>query len=436
MSVLAVGLSHRTADVTTLERAAVSAEDLPKLLGELLECANVSEVVMLSTCNRIEVYAAVETFHGGLSDVSTVVARAAGMDPGALVESLYVYYSAAAVGHLFGVAAGLDSMVVGEPQILGQVRAAYQTATEQGTAGPVLHDLVQQALRVGKRVHAETGIDRAGASVVSEVLDDAAGALGGLEGRSALLIGAGAMGGLAAAQLARSGVGRVVVANRTARNARRLAEGIEAEGVPAVTCELDGLAGELGAADVVVSATGAGKTVLDATTVRAAARGPVVLCDLGLPRDIDPAAGQLPGVTVIDIESLRKRLAGDPSGQDVAAARELVTEEVNAYLDNQRSAAVTPTVTALRKRAAEVVDSELLRLDSKLPELDGQSRSELSRTVHRVVEKLLHTPTVRIKELASAPGGVEYADALRELFNLDPAAPAAVTETETEGGPR
>ncbi|WP_031467431.1 glutamyl-tRNA reductase [Sciscionella sediminilitoris] len=434
MSVLAVGLSHRTADVRTLERAAVSGADLPKLLDELLGCANVSEVAVVSTCNRVEVYAAVETFHGGLSDVSSVLSRAAGCETQELVDNLYVYYSGAAIEHLFSVTSGLDSMVVGEPQILGQVRAAYQAATERGAVGQVLHELIQTALRVGKRVHSETGIDHAGASVVSEALEDAKGALGGLEGRTALLVGAGAMSGLAAAHLRRAGVGEIIVANRTMDNARRLAANIEAEGTDARAAGLDTLTEQLRSADVVVTATGASEVVLDAETVRSAVRDRLVLCDLGLPRDIAPEVAELPGTTIVDIESLQRRLTNSRSGEETRIAREIVTREVKGYLDGQRSAAVTPTVTALRKRAAEVVDAEMLRLDAKLPELDDQVRAELGYTVRRVVDKLLHTPTVRVKELASDPGGIEYADALRELFNLDPNAPVAVSETE--GGPR
>ncbi|KOX33835.1 glutamyl-tRNA reductase [Saccharothrix sp. NRRL B-16348] len=428
MSVLVVGLSHRTTPVPVLERVAVADADRGKVLDQLLTAPSVSEAVLLSTCNRVEVYAVVETFHGGMNEVVEVLARQAGAEPADLFEHLYVHYSAAAVEHLFSVAGGLDSMVVGEAQILGQLRNAYNAADEQGVVGRTLHELVQHALRVGKRVHTETDIDHAGASVVSEALADAAAALGGLEGRTAMIVGAGSMGGLAAAHLRRAGIGDVVIANRTPANGERLATALRADGVRATSTGLDGLADEIAKADVLFACTGSVGTVVGAEHIgdRAPDR-PLVVCDLGLPKDVDPAATLLDGVRVVDLETLQRRLSDAPTGQGTLRAAEIVAEEVRAYLAGQRSAGVTPTVTALRKRAAEVVDAELLRLDSRLPELPAPVRDELAKTVRRVVDKLLHTPTVRVKELAAAPGGAGYAEALRELFGLDPQAPSAVS---------
>ncbi|SHE48946.1 glutamyl-tRNA reductase [Streptoalloteichus hindustanus] len=434
MSLLAVGMSHRTAPVRVLERVAVSGGEVGKLLGELLDRPNVSEAVLVSTCNRVEVYAAVEAFHGGLADITGVLARHAGCEVTELVPHLYVHYAGAAAEHLFTVAAGLDSMVVGEAQILGQIRAAYAEAETAGTTGRVVHEVVQQALRVGKRVHAETGIDHAGASVVTEALADAERVLDGLAGRRALIVGAGSMAGLAAAHLRRAGVGEIVVANRTTANGERLAALSLAEGTPARAVPLAEVVGELAAADLLVACTGAVESVVDVDMVvaaRAERAHPLVVCDLGLPRDVDPAVGGLPGVTVVDLETLQRRLLEAPAGADTRRAAELVAEGVRAYLAAQRSAEVTPTVTALRRRAAEVVDAELLRLDSRLPDLDATVRDELARTVRRVVDKLLHTPTVRVKELAAAPGGSSYADALRELFGLDSNAAAALTAPRT-----
>ncbi|XVS64087.1 glutamyl-tRNA reductase [Actinosynnema sp. CA-299493] len=428
MSVLVVGLSHRTTPVPVLERVAVADADRGKVLDQLLAAPSVSEAVLLSTCNRVEVYAVVETFHGGMNEVVEVLARQAGAEPADLFEHLYVHYSAAAVEHLFSVAGGLDSMVVGEAQILGQLRTSYNAADEQGVVGRTLHELIQHALRVGKRVHTETDIDHAGASVVSEALADAAAALDGLEGRKALIVGAGSMGGLAAAHLRRAGIGGVVIANRTPANGERLATALRADGVNATSTGLDTLAAEVAEADVLFACTGSVGTVVGAEHIgdRAPDR-PLVVCDLGLPKDVDPAAALLDGVRVVDLETLQRRLSDAPTGQGTLRAAEIVAEEVRAYLAGQRSAGVTPTVTALRKRAAEVVDAELLRLDSRLPELPAPVRDELAKTVRRVVDKLLHTPTVRVKELAAAPGGAGYAEALRELFGLDPQAPSAVS---------
>jgi glutamyl-tRNA reductase len=432
VNVLAVGMSHRTAGVRELERATVASADLGKILDEILRCPDVTEAVLLSTCNRVEVYAVVETFHGGVSDLTGVLARHAGTDAADLGSSLYVHYAAAAVEHLFSVAAGLDSMVVGEAQILGQLRTAYAAAEAAGTVGRALHELVQQALRVGKRVHSETDIDHVAASVVGVALDDADTVLGGLAGRRALVVGAGSMGGLAAAALRRAGVGEVVIANRTPANGARLAAALADEGVASSATGLTGLADRIAVADVVVTCTGATDVVVSTGLVlrglagRAAGR-PLVVCDLGLPRDVEAGVADLPGVTMVDLETLGQRLAGTPSGRHAGAAGEILAEEMRGYLAAQRSAAVTPTVTALRRRAAEVVDAELLRLDSRLPELDETVRGELAKTVRRVVDKLLHTPTVRVKQLASDPNGASYADALRELFALDPQAAALLS---------
>ncbi|MGI9063425.1 MAG: glutamyl-tRNA reductase [Pseudonocardiaceae bacterium] len=441
MSLLVVGLSHHSAPVGVLERAMVQAEDRPKVLAELLECPNVSEAVLLSTCNRVEVYAVVATFHGGLADVSGVLTRQAGAEVVALADHLYVHYAGAGVEHLFRVAAGLDSMVVGEPQILGQLRAAYTDAVAAGTTGRTLHEVVQHALRVGKRVHGETGIDAAGASLVSEALADAVaalqrgtGAAQGLAGRRAVVIGSGSMGALAAAQLRRAGVAEIVVVNRTFSGAERLAAVNEAEGTPSRATGLADLPEALRGADVVITATGAVGTVLavsDVAAARAERPRPLAICDLALPRDVEPAVGDLPRVALVDLATLQRRLqaAATADGGDsaIGASHRIVAEELRGYLAAQRSAEVTPTVTALRKRAAEVVDAELLRLSGKLPDLDPEVRAELRRTVRRVVDKLLHTPTVRVKELAESGDGHAYADALRELFGLDPHAAAAMS---------
>lgn len=437
MNVLAVGMSHRTAEMRVLERATVGPADTVKVLHELSRGPDVTEVLVLSTCNRVEVYAVVESFHGGLSDISSVLARHAGMDTAEFCDHVAVHYAAAAVEHVFSVAAGLDSMVVGEPQILGQLRVAYATADQAGTVGSALHELVQHALRIGKRVHAETGIDHVGASVVAEALTDAGAVLDGLVGRRVLVIGAGSMGGLAVAAARRADVGDVVIANRTEAHGARLANLLREDGVPARATGLDTLADEIAAADLVLACAGATDVLVstDLVTAALARRAPgrrLVFCDLGLPHDVDPEVGSLPGVTVVDLETLRHRLADAPAGRDAGRAGQILAEEVRAFLDAVRSAAVTPTVTALRRRAAEVVDAELLRLDTRLPEMDDRTRAEVVKSVRRVVDKLLHVPTVRVKELASRPGGVSYADALRELFGLDPEAITAVTAMRSD----
>ena len=436
MSLLVVGLSYRTAPVALLESASVSPDELPKTLHELVGCEHVAEALVLSTCNRVEVYAEVDRFHGGLHDTSSALARRAGVDLPELGRHVYVHYEDQAVAHLFSVAAGLDSMVLGESQILGQLRLAYAAAIRHDALGRVLHDAVQQALRVGKRVHAETGIDRAGASLVAVGLAEAERILGPLRlaDRRALVVGAGSMGALAASMLRRAEVAELTLANRSVARAERLAERLRATAgrlVSVSAVPLDAVPAELSRADLVVICTGAITPVIPHRMVETAvadrAGRPLVLLDLALPRGVDGSVAGLPGVLYVDLAALEQPARAMAPEDDVAEARQIVAAEVSGYLANLRAVAVGPTVAALRARAAQVVEAELVRLDGRLPGLPTAVRDEVAHAVHRVVQALLHAPTVRIKELAVRPGGDAYAVALRELFDLDPAAPEAVT---------
>jgi glutamyl-tRNA reductase len=428
--------------VSILEKVAVADTDRPKLTDKMMASDHISEAMIVSTCNRVEIYAVVDAFHGALTEVSELLSEHAGLTLADLHKHAYVRYSEAAAEHLFSVASGLDSMVVGEQQILGQIRTAYATADAQQAAGRALHELAQQALRVGKRVHSETGIDSAGASVVSVALDKAGALFGGegLQGRTAAVIGAGAMGGLAVAHLTRSGVAKIILTNRTRDRAERLATTARGNGVAAEVVDFGDLAAALAQADVAVTCTGAVGTVVTlADAHRALAQSdrgerPLAICDLGLPRDVEPAVSGLPGVTVFDMEALQRDPAAGAASDDAEAARAIVASELAGYLTTQRLAEVTPTVTALRQRAAEVVEGELMRLDSRLPDLGDGQRDEVARTVRRVVDKLLHAPTVRVKQLASTPGGDQYAEALRELFELRPGAVEAVATPTKELG--
>lgn len=427
MSLLVVGASYRTTPVATLERLSVSTADLPRILDRLLAQTYVGEAVVVSTCNRVEVYATVSGFHGGLGDICAVLAAEAGCPPSELANHLYVHYDEAAVEHVFRAASGLDSMVVGEAQILGQLRDAYHVASEADATGRQLHELMQQALRVGKRAHTETGIDRAGQSVVTAGLGIAANRLdGSLAGRPALVIGAGAMGALAVATLSRLGVGSVAVTNRGADRASRLAEAYGATAVP-----FHDLTAILSTVDIVVTATAAIEPVLTRDTVAAAlahrASGRLadrpdtllVLLDLAVPRDVDAAVAELPGVLVVDIDRLAADLADGPAATDAAAVAEIVASEVTAFLAWLRGADVLPTVAALRVRADEVVTAELRRLAQRRPDLTDEQRADVAHTVHRVVQRLLHSPTVRVRQLAAEPGGDQYTALLRELFDLE-----------------
>ncbi|MEV5437736.1 glutamyl-tRNA reductase [Streptomyces sp. NPDC052682] len=548
MSLLVVGLSHRSAPVSVLERASLSADAQVKLLQDTVAAEPAAEAAVLATCNRIELYADVDKFHAGVAELSTLLAQHSGVGLEELTPYLYVHYEDRAVHHLFSVACGLDSMVVGEGQILGQIKDSLARAQELHTAGRLLNDLFQQALRVGKRAHSETGIDRAGQSLVTfglEQLAQGADVQRWARGRKALVIGAGSMSSLAAATLARAGVAEIVIANRTYDRAERLAE-ILSEGddtdVLARAVPMESVPGELTRADVVVSCTGATGLVLTAEAVAAAVEGrtgepaafaadpdceqqlpptsagteegcpldlsavqpgfsvmgeaavagmdaatleqhaawvaggavdrreaarrtpeadaelisalaataatagriperrrpepaeepqrpaPVLfLLDLAMPRDIDAAAHRLGGVRLVDIESLAEASAEAPMAADVDHVRRIVSDEVAAFGAAQRAAHITPTVVALRTMAADVVASEIARLEGRLPGLDDKHRAEITQTVRRVVDKLLHAPTVRVKQLAAEPGGAGYADALRTLFDLDPETVAAVS---------
>ncbi|WP_217168642.1 glutamyl-tRNA reductase [Streptomyces sp. AC512_CC834] len=581
MSLLVVGLSHRSAPVSVLERASLSADAQLKLLQDTVAAEPAAEAAVLATCNRIELYADVDKFHAGVAELSTLLAQHSGLGLEELTPHLYVHYEDRAVHHLFSVACGLDSMVVGEGQILGQIKDSLARAQDLHTAGRLLNDLFQQALRVGKRAHSETGIDRAGQSLVTfglEQLSAGADVQQWARGKKALVIGAGSMSSLAAATLARAGVAEIVVANRTFERAERLALLLEeqygqrlSEGddtdVLARAVPMDAVPGELTRADVAVSCTGATGLVLTADSVAAtvavrtgtpaveaddarpaeaadvadaaetpllgagagavagtatggdgdencpldlssvpsgfsvmgeaavagmdaatleqhgawAAGGTAVdrtreagrpgpeadaelidalaatatrvgriperrrpapvaevprpqpvlfLLDLAMPRDIDAAAHRLGGVRLVDIESLADASADAPMAADVDMVRRIVADEVTAFGAAQRAAHITPTVVALRSMAADVVAGEIARLEGRLPELDDKHRAEITQTVKRVVDKLLHAPTVRVKQLAAEPGGAGYADALRTLFDLDQETVASVSRAE------
>ena len=438
MNLLVVGASYRTADVALLERLSVPAHGRAEVLAALLAREHVSEAVVLSTCNRVEVYAGVTGFHGGLADVSAGLAERAGVAPAALASNLYVHWDAEAVTHTLRVAAGLDSLVVGESQIVGQLREAYATATEADTAGRLLHELMQQALRVGKRARAETGIDAAGRSMVTAALDLAVTHLepDGLRDRPTLVVGAGSMGALALATLSRAGAGPLTVTSRRRERAARLADSYQARVV-----ESGQLATAMAEVDLVVSATASSAPVLGLAEVSHALAArppgrPLVICDLAVPRDVEPAVADLPGVVLIDVARLA---AATPhqAAADVHAVEEIVATEAATVTGALKDARVGPTVAALRARADEVVAAELRRLAQRRPDLTDELRAEVAHTLHRLVQRLLHQPTVRVRQLAAAPGGEAYAAALVELFDLEVPRPQRaddVPSRESGGG--
>ena len=418
MSVLLVGMSHRSAPVALLERLSMDAEVQNGAAGALVKQPSLTEAMIISTCNRLEVYTVATAFHSGVEDVLGVLAEVSGVSEAELRGYLYVRYADAAAEHMFTVAAGLDSMVVGEQQIIGQVRAAYVDAAERGTVGPTLHSLAQTALHTGKRVHSETTIDDSGASMVTFALDEARRILNieDFQGRTALVLGAGAMSSLAATHLGRQGIDRLIIANRTRSRAERVAEHAREAGVAAEVVDFNARAGAISRADITVSATASD----DFTITPEDLSGPTMLVDLSLPRDIDDAVTEREGVHLVNIESLHDSLrdADSEDSRALVKAEAIVREEVDTFSSEQRVREVAPAVTRLRRTANEVQEQELERLRARLPELSEEEFGQVARTVKRVVDKLLHTPTVKIKELAATSETVSVETAIEELFGL------------------
>ena len=420
MSILVVSVSHKTMPMDTLSRLAMDADTSVKLGAALTASDHVDEAVVLSTCNRTELYAAVTRFHGALDDITAQLSALTGVAATSISQGCAVYFDEGAVAHAFNVAAGLDSLVVGESQILGQVRTALTIAQQAGTVGTVLNSLFQQGTRVGKRVQTETPIGAAGRSLVSSALAELTAEIGPLDGRRVVILGAGSMASLAARTVARDGA-LVSVVNRTPDRAERLAAAVGGR-----SFGLSDLDAALAQADVVIGCTASRDVLL--STERLAGTPVRGVIDIALPADVEEGVGAR-----VPLINLTRLLSAQQPGTDgvaptgeVELARELVAGEVSDFLGLRRAAQVAPTVIALRSMASEVVSSELTRLDARLPTLDEHQRDEVKRTVRRVVEKLLHHPTVRIQANLGEPESVDYAAALRELFALDPQAVAAV----------
>ena len=432
MSLVVIGLNHRTTPVSLLERMAVPAPELPKALHTLERSENLAEVAVLSTCNRTEVYARCRRFHPAVEDVRNFLTDQSSLDPDTISDHLYTYHDDAAVAHLFGVAAGVDSMIVGEGEILGQVREAWQIAEQESAIGPLVSRVFRQAVEVGKRARTETGIGRHAVSVSSAAVAVAGERLGGLEGRRVLVVGAGDVGAGMAIALRGAGVSDIVVANRSPERGAELAARVGGRAI-----DLDGVIDHLVETDVLLASTGAADVLLERSEIEAAMsrRGDraLLIVDIAVPRNVDPGVSQVFGVTLLDIDDL-KAFADqslEQRRQEIGTVREIIAEELDRFRLERSAREVAPLVSSLRDRAEELRAGELARYRSRLTSLDPAAQETVDALTRGIVNKLLHEPTVRIKDTAGTPQGDQYADALAALFGLeaasDPADPSAET---------
>jgi glutamyl-tRNA reductase len=420
VSVIVVGLNQRSVPLELLERMTVNAARLPKALADLASRDHLDEVVVLSTCMRTEIYAVAAKYHGGVQDARNFLAELGFVAPEEITDHLYSFHDDVAVQHLFRVAAGLDSAVVGESEILGQVRDAAARARSEGVAGSQLTALFRHAVEVGKRARSETGIARGTTSVSQAAVQMAAERLGTLAGKRILVVGAGEMGGGVAQALAASdGVAEVLVANRTWSAAAALAARVGGSAVA-----LGAVPAALENADLLLTVTGAPSVVLEADdlapVMAARPHRPLLVVDVAVPRDVDPAVGLLPGVTLLDMDDLRAFAeAGLASRRgEIAGVETIIREELERWAGDASARQAAPVVTALHEQAEAVRVAELERFRSRLGALDPRQREAVEALTRGIVNKLLHEPTVRVKREGGTPKGDRLAEALRALFDL------------------
>lgn len=419
MSVLVVGLNHRTVPLDLLERMTVQDARLPKALSDLCGRDHVAEAIVLSTCARTEIYVLADRFHGALQDVRNFLAELSGAPPEEFGDHLYSFYEDAAVGHLFKVAAGLDSAVVGETEILGQVRSAWEHAQAESAAGSQLGTLFRHAVEVGKRARSETAIARGTTSISQAAVALATQQLGTLAGRRIVILGTGDMGEGMAAALTGSGAAEVLVANRTRAKAVALARKLDGQAI-----DFGRLAEALVEADLLLTSTGAQHPIVDSGDIDdvmvARAGRPLLIVDVAVPRDVDPAVGSTPGVTLLDMDDIRAfaEVGVASRRREIASVQLIVAEEVERFTAVATARELAPLVVALRARGEAVRQGELDRYRSRLDGLDDRQREAVEAITKGIIAKLLHEPTVRIKDAAGSPRGDRLAEALRTLFDL------------------
>jgi glutamyl-tRNA reductase len=420
VSVVVVGLNHRTVPLDVLERMTVNEARLPKALYDLRTRPNLNEAVVLSTCNRTEIYAVAERYHGAIDDIRTFLTDLSGLDIETFADHVYAYHDDFAVSHLFRVASGLDSAVLGESEILGQVRVAWERAEQEGAAGADLARLFTSALSVGRRVRVETGIARGTTSVSQAAVAMATERLGSLADRRILVLGAGEIGaGMAVALAGGSSSTEVLVANRTRVRAVQLASRTGGRVV-----DFGELANALETVDVMLTSTGASETIIGADDIEAvmAARSgrPLLIVDVAVPRDVDSAVAGIDGVTLLDMDDLRAFAEQGIAGRrrEISKVQEIVDDEVLTFFDALAARSAAPLVAALRDHADGLRSAELDKFAARLADLSPKERAAVEQLTRGIVNKLLHEPSVRLKDTAGSARGDRLADAVRTLFGL------------------
>jgi glutamyl-tRNA reductase len=418
MSIVVIGVNHRSGPLEILERLAIPADEQGKAIGGLVARHNIREAVVLCTCNRTEIYAVAERFHGAYADIRDFFCDLAGLDADELHPHLYSQHDDAAVTHLFEVAAGLDSAVLGESEILGQVRAAWELAQEEGGAKATLNLLFRHAIETGKRARTETSIGRGTASVSHAAVEMATERLGSLIGRRVLVVGAGTMGEGIATALIHAGANNVGVANRTAERAQQLAERIGGSVVPFAD-----LPRALAETDVLLTCTGSGSTVIDFDLLessRGRSSSPLLIVDIAIPRDVAPEVTLLDNVTLLNLDDLR-----DWAGRalvlragEAHRVSTIVSEEVERFGVEATARQAAPLVAQLHQRGEAIRLAEIERFTARLASLDSAQRAALEAVTKGIVAKLLHTPSVKLKDEAGTPQGERNASTIRDLFDL------------------
>ena len=419
VSIVVMGVSHRSAPLELLERCTVPATDVPKRLGDLASCENVSEAVVVSTCNRTEAYVVAERFHAAFGEVRDFFCTLSGAAPAELSDHLYVHYDDDAARHLFRVTSGLDSAVLGEHEILGQVRTAWDAARTEGTAGTVLNQLFRHGISAGKRARTETDISRGTASISHAAVSMAKNHLGTLEGSRVLVVGAGEMAEGMIVALAAAGPAAVQVANRTPSHAEALAARVGGHQLP-----LANLEDALVEVDLLLTSTGATSVIVDHASVGAVierrAGRPLLIVDIAVPRDVDPAVARLAGVTLLDMDDLSRFAdTGHVRRQaEVASVESILVDETERFSADRSAREMAPLIESLRGRAEAVRQSEIERALAAHPDLDEDAREALERATAALVNKLLHQPTVALRTAAGKAKGDRLADSVRDLFDL------------------